>query len=207
MMTKNRLEAFSDGVFAIVITLLVLEIGTPVVDEGESLAHALREQWPQYAGYLVTFLVVGVMWLNHHRIFEQVQVVDRTLLLLNLDLLLWTALLPWPTSVAAEYLTEGGDNATTALAVYGGIILLCAISFSALFLWITHDDALVGQPMPAEARRAARLRFSLGFPAYLIAFGLAWVSAPAALALHGVMALYYAFDQATVPVQHVDARI
>src|SRR5215207_7422944 len=70
MLTKNRLEAFSDGVFAIAITLLVIEIHPPTLAEGESLAHGLWEQWPNYLGYILSFLVLGVMWLNHHRIFE-----------------------------------------------------------------------------------------------------------------------------------------
>jgi hypothetical protein len=88
--TKTRLEAFSDGVFAIAITLLVIEIRPPEVHEGERLAHALWAQWPSYVAYLVSFLTIGVIWLNHHRIFEQVARVDGPLLLLNLNLLLWT---------------------------------------------------------------------------------------------------------------------
>jgi uncharacterized membrane protein len=102
MVGKNRLEAFSDGVFAIVMTLLVIEIRPPEVEEGGSLGQALWDLWPNYAGYLVSFLVIGMMWLNHHRIFEQVRAVDSPLLLLNLILLLWTALLPFPTAVMAE---------------------------------------------------------------------------------------------------------
>ena len=95
-MTKNRLEAFSDGVLAIAITLLVIDIRPPEIHEGERLAHALWAQWPSYVAYLVSFLTIGVIWLNHHRIFEQVTRVDGPLLLLNLNLLLWTALIPFP---------------------------------------------------------------------------------------------------------------
>ena len=84
-MTKTRLEAFSDGVLAIAITLLVIEIRPPEVHEGERLAHALWAQWPSYVAYLVSFLTIGVIWLNHHRIFEQVARVDGPLLLLNLN--------------------------------------------------------------------------------------------------------------------------
>ena len=92
--TTSRLEAFSDGVLAIAITLLVIEIHPPDIGEGETLAHALWRQWPSYAAYLVSFLTIGVIWLNHHRIFTQVIRVDGPLLLLNLNLLLWTALIP-----------------------------------------------------------------------------------------------------------------
>ena len=80
MLTKNRLEAFSDGVFAIAITLLVIEIRPPTPAEDESLARALWEQWPHYLGYFLSFLVLGVMWLNHHRIFEPAVRVDGIVL-------------------------------------------------------------------------------------------------------------------------------
>ena len=137
------------------------------------------------------------MWMNHHRIFQQVQAVDGPLLLLNLNLLLWAALIPFPTSVAATYLREGGDDATTAMAFYGGVILVTAISFSLLFLWITHDARLVGELPPPDVVRRARIRFSIGVVAYAGAIALSWVSAYLAMAVHGALALYYAFDQAS----------
>jgi uncharacterized membrane protein len=199
-MTKNRLEAFSDGVFAIVITLLVIEIHSPEVGEGDSLAAALFDQWPSYAAYLVSFLIIGVMWLNHHRIFNLVAKVDGPLLLLNLNLLMWMALIPFPTGVAAEYLLEGGEQASTGLALYGGVILLAAISFSGLYAWVTHDARLMHALPPPDVVRASRIRFSIGIAAYGFAFALSWVSAPLALGLHGVMALYYASDQLTMDV-------
>jgi uncharacterized membrane protein len=94
--TKHRLETFSDGVLAIAITLLVIELRPPELDAGQRLAQALWEQWPSYLAYLVSFLTIGVIWLNHHWIFEQVVQVDGPLLVLNLNLLLWAALLPSP---------------------------------------------------------------------------------------------------------------
>jgi uncharacterized membrane protein len=205
MLGKNRLEAFSDGVFAIVITLLVIEIRPPEVEEGESLASALWDLWPNYVGYLVTFLIIGVMWLNHHRIFEQVRQVDGPLLLFNLNLLLWTALLPFPTAVMAEYLPHGGTDAETAMAVYGGVILACAVSFSALYFWVSHDARIIGSLPSPEAVRAARIRFSIGLAFYAVALGLSWVAPYAALVLHAAMALYYAFDQASVATEAATA--
>jgi TMEM175 potassium channel family protein len=205
MVGKNRLEAFSDGVFAIVITLLVIEIRPPEVGEGESLAAALWDLWPNYVGYLVTFVVIGVMWLNHHRIFEQVIRCDGPLLLLNLNLLLWTALLPFPTAVMAEYLPEGGHRAETAMALYGGVLLVCAVSFSALYSWVIHDARIIGSLPPPEVVRAARIRFSIGIAFYAIAFALSWVSPYVALSLQATMALYYAFDQASVATADVEA--
>jgi uncharacterized membrane protein len=196
--TKNRLEAFSDGVFAIAITLLVIEIRAPELHEGERLSHALWAQWPSYVGYLVSFLTIGVIWLNHHRFFEQVLRVDGPLLVLNLNLLLWTALIPFPTAVVAKNLEGGGEPARTAAALYAGVLLLMGIAFAGIFAWVTHDDRLLHRLPPPEVVRATRRRFMAGLVVYAAAFALSWVSAPLSVAMCALMALYYAFDQATV---------
>ena len=198
-MTTSRLEAFSDGVLAIAITLLVIDIRPPELGEGETLAHALWAQWPSYVAYLVSFLTIGVIWLNHHRVFDQVARVDGPLLLLNLNLLLWTALIPFPTAVLAEHLGDGGEAARTAAALYCGVLLLMSLAFGALFAWVTHTDRLLHRLPPPGVVRAARRRFMLGLVVYAAALALSWMSAPLALALCGLMALYYAFDQASVP--------
>jgi uncharacterized membrane protein len=198
--TKTRLEAFSDGVLAIAITLLVIDIRPPEA-QGERLAHALWAQWPSYVAYLVSFLTIGVIWLNHHRIFEQVVRVDGPLLLLNLNLLLWTALIPFPTAVVAEHLGGAGEAARTAAALYSGVLLVMGLSFGALFAWVTHTDRLLRRLPPPGVVRAARLRFMIGQAVYAAAFALSWVSASLTLALCGAMALYYAFDQASVPAE------
>jgi uncharacterized membrane protein len=198
--TTTRLEAFSDGVLAIAITLLVIEIRPPELHQGERLAHALWAQWPSYVAYLVSFLTIGVIWLNHHRVFAQVARVDGPLLLLNLNLLLWTGLIPFPTAVVAEHLRDGGEAARTAAALYSGLLLVTGLAFGALFAWVTHTDRLLHRLPPPGVVRAARLRFMVGVVVYAAALALSWVSAPLALALCGLMALYYAFDQASVPV-------
>jgi len=196
MLSKNRLEAFSDGVFAIGITLLVIEIRPPTLAKGESLAHALWAQWPSYLGYLLSFLVLGVMWLNHHRIFEPVRRVDGAVLVLNLNLLLWAVLIPFPTAVVASFLRGSGSDAKTAVALYGGVILLAAIAFSALFVAITRPSILEELP-PPDVVRAARLRFGVGVGFYGVAFALSWVSPALALAVHGTMAAYYLTEQSS----------
>jgi uncharacterized membrane protein len=196
MLTKNRLEAFSDGVFAIAITLLVIEIHPPTLAEGESLAEGLWEQWPDYLGYLLSFLVLGVMWLNHHRIFEPARRIDGTVLVLNLNLLLWAVLIPFPTAVVADFLREGGSDAKTAVALYSGVILLAAISFTALFFGITRPGIVDELPSPSELR-SARIRFGLGVAVYAGAFALSWLSPALALAAHGAMAAYYLTEQSS----------
>jgi uncharacterized membrane protein len=144
-------------------------------------------------------LTIGVIWLNHHRVFTQVARVDGPLLVLNLNLLLWTALIPFPTAVVADYLGQGGEQAKTAVAVYSGVFVILGVSFGALFIWITRDDRLLDRLPPPEVVRAARLRFTFGLAVYLLALALSFVWPPLALALHAAMALYYAFDQASVP--------
>ncbi len=198
MVSKGRLEAFSDGVMAIAITLLVIEIRPPEHAPGVSLASALWDQWPSYVAYFVSFLQIGVIWLNHHRMFQPVRAVDGTLLLLNLLLLMWVAFIPFPTAVVADNLQAGASDASTAMALYGGVMLLTAITFVGLYTWITHDERITGALPPRRVLRAARLRFSVGLAAYAVALLLSWVSAPFALGVHAAMALYYAFDQATI---------
>jgi TMEM175 potassium channel family protein len=195
--TKARLETFSDGVLAIVITLLALELRPPEVEAGQTLAQALWEQWPSYLAYVLAFAQIGVIWLNHHRLFEQVRVVDGKLLLLNLNLLMWISLIPFPTALVAEHLRSGGEATSTAVAVFSGVLFLMSIGFTALYAWITHDDRLVHALPPRHVVIAARVRFGLGLAAYGAAVGLAFVVPYAALAMHAVFAAYYAFDQAT----------
>jgi uncharacterized membrane protein len=196
--TKTRLESFSDGVLAIVITLLAFELAPPEVDQGQTLANALWEQWPSYLAYLLAFAQIGVIWLNHHRLFDQVRVVDGRLLLLNLNLLMWITLIPFPTALVAEHLRGGGEATRTAVAVFSGTLFVTAIGFTALYAWITHDDRLVHSLPPRRTVVAARVRFGMGLAAYGLAVGVAFVAPYAALAIHAVTAGYYAFDQATL---------
>ena len=100
----GRIEAFSDGVFAIAITLLVIEIGVPHIQgEGTTLSHALLEQWPSYLGYAISFLQIGVIWANHHNRFRFIARSDHILLFLNILFLMCVAFIPFPTALLAEY--------------------------------------------------------------------------------------------------------
>ena len=183
-MTKGRLEAFSDGVLAIAITLLVIDLRPPQLGPGERLAQALWQQWPSY---LVSFVTIGVIWLNHHWILEQVVQVDEPLLVLNLNLLLWAALLPFPTAVLAGYLAAGGEPTRTAAALYSGVLVLLALAGIALFTWVIHDDRL--HRLPPVVVQATRVQFLVGLAMYGVAFVLSWVSPLLALAVCGALAL------------------
>jgi uncharacterized membrane protein len=115
-MSKSRLEAFSDGVFAIAITLLVETIALPL--RYRDLAHQLAERWPSLAAHVVSFAVIGIMWLNHHTVFTHLEGVDRGLVFLNLFLLMTIAFLPYPTGVLGEALAKEEGTRAAAFA-YG----------------------------------------------------------------------------------------
>jgi uncharacterized membrane protein len=185
----SRLEAFSDGVFAIAITLLVLEIPVPHVEQG-TLADRLLDQWPAYAAYVVSFGIIGI---NHHAVFGYVRRADRGVLLLNLNLLLWVALIPWPTSLLAEYMQEGGSDERTAALVYALTMTLMGVSFGGMWLYIARRAKIgsLADLAPSEVRARTR-RFVVGAPLYALSIGLALVSAPACLAVNALLAVYYA---------------
>src|SRR3954466_15340468 len=131
-MTTSRIEAFSDGVFAIAITLLVLEIHVPE-DPENGLGQALLDQWPAYASYVVSFFVIGVIWMNHHAVFEHLARADRRLMALNLFLLLWIVLIPWATELLATYMRAGGGGERTAALVYTGTMTMMGVAFGQLW--------------------------------------------------------------------------
>jgi uncharacterized membrane protein len=194
--SSRRLEAFSDGVFAIAITLLVLDLAVPPRDNlpADSLASALGHQWPSYFAYLVSFLVIGIIWVNHHTVFDKVRLVDRPVMFVNLALLLIVSAIPFPTHLLAEYLTAGSDSHVAA-AVYSATMFLMGIAFALLWLTITRNERLLHEHEDRAASRAAIRRFGLGNIFYLATIGLSFVSAIATLAVHAALALYYCFDQ------------
>jgi uncharacterized membrane protein len=197
----GRVEAFSDGVIAIAITLLVLEIHVPEAPPG-GLGRALLDQWPSYAAYAVSFAVIGIMWVNHHRIFHLVATVDRPLLFINLMLLMFIALFPFPTALLAEHLRSGGSDAQLAAAVYSANATGCAIAFNLMWRWIVRDDRLIHAHLSVRALQRGTRRFTLGLIVYPIAIGMSFVSAPLTLGLHALTALYYVVDQ--LVVRHED---
>jgi uncharacterized membrane protein len=183
-MPRHRLEAFSDGVFAIAITLLALEITVPDVKR-RSLGHALLGQWPDYAAYVVSFATIGIIWINHHAALGYVKRVDRTLLLMNLALLMWVTLIPWPTTMLAEYMRAGGANERVAASVYAGTMTLMGMSFGALWLAITRRAHV-------SVEHAQTRRFVIGAPIYALSIAMALVSAPACLVVNALLAVFYA---------------
>jgi len=191
----SRVEAFSDGVFAVAITLLVLQFTVPEVESGKLLAKVLG-QWPQLVTYVATFLTVGVVWINHHTIFRNLRAVDRTIQFINLVLLLTVVLLPYPTALLGRYLNSG-QNGSVAAAFYAVVMTAMSIAFQCLVAWaLTHPGLLRPDIHVASISRVLP-RFALGLVTYAISIGLAFVSTWLVVALYAFTAVYYAFNQLT----------
>jgi uncharacterized membrane protein len=189
-----RLEAFSDGVFAIAVTLLILEIHVPARQHAETLGHELLRIWPSYLGYLTSFLTIGVMWINHHHVFELIARVDRTMLLLNTLLLMLIAFVPFPTAVLAEFIETGG--ARSAAVLYGATLTLTAMTYFAWWRYASAGRRLIGDEVPDEVVDDITRAYTPGTLLYagaaLLAFLQPWVSAAAYLAI----AVFYALPLA-----------
>jgi len=184
--SPSRVEAFSDGVFSIAATLLVLQLHVPTQAEGD-FGRALLSQWPSYASYVVSFMTIGIIWINHHTLFANVRQVDRPLLLMNLLLLLSVSTIPYPTALLGRYIGEG-EASHLAAAIYGIVMLSMSLSFTALWARVSRD----ARPDVARLNpRRPLLRSLAGLVAYTLGIALAFVSAEASLLVYGSIAIFY----------------
>ena len=191
-MDRGRLEAFSDGVIAVAITLLALNLTVAGPAGHESLLKQLH--WAAFAGYLVSFLTIGIIWVNHHVLIKSITTVDRMLLFLNLVLLLFVVLIPFGTATAADYLPGNSRDARLAMVLYSAIFLGMSAGFGAIFEWTLHGQR-VEQPLPVEYHWAARRRFVSGGLVYAVAIVVALFNALAAFVIIGLVAVYYIFER------------
>jgi uncharacterized membrane protein len=198
----NRLEAFSDGVIAVAITLLVLEIRVPPppaagTKPAPSLIYELGQAWPHYAAYVISFMTIGIIWINHHVMIGRLRRADHSILILNLVLLMSIGVLPFATDLMATYLREPRGEAVAA-AVYGGAFLLMAVAFALLNRHILLNRShLLGSEIPLDERRRILTQSIAGVAPYLAATALAFVSPYITLAICGAIALYYAMPFAS----------
>lgn len=187
-MDTNRLEAFSDGIFAIAITLLVLEIKVP--PPGTALGAELLRLWPSYLAYMVSFLVIGAIWINHHAMFQHIIRVDGTLLLLNVLHLMPIAFLPFPTAVLAEAFHRGADEPVAA-AFYGGILTIIGVFVAAMWWYAARGDRLLGTHLTAKEARQIGRRFLVGPIVYAIATIIALAMPWLALLFYILLNVFY----------------
>jgi uncharacterized membrane protein len=182
-----RIEAFSDGVFAIAITLLILEIKVPPAEQGD-LARQLLRQWPSYFAFLLSFLFIGVMWINHHRMFTHIRRADHGLLFFNLLLLLGVTVVPFPTAVLATHL-EASD-ARTAAALYNGTYFVLAIFFNVLWRYAVSRH-LIDHALAASSGAISK-QYAFGPLMYLVCLALGWISVPLSLTINTALAVFFA---------------
>jgi len=187
-MTTSRLEAFSDGVFAIAFTLLVLEFRPPATNIG--LASYLTSLWPSLLAYSISFLLIGLIWANHHSMFVHIRRVDRLLLFLNTMLLADVAFMPFPTQLLARALSLHAD-VPTAAAFYGLVITIGGLLFNGIWLYAIQRSSLINEKTPERYVHQVKRGFLIGPVSYGLATVLAFVAPTVALVCYAILILYF----------------
>jgi TMEM175 potassium channel family protein len=188
-MDTGRVEAFSDGVFAIAITLLILAVGIEEALTQGDLGHELLHLWPAYVAYTVSFVTVGIMWINHHQIFRHFERVDRPLLLLNIFLLMLISFTPFPTRVVAQHMENPSDREAAAL-LYGSTMTLTAICFFSV--WFYGSRRLLRPDTDRREVSGITRSYLPGAPMYATATLIALISPIASLVIFAALTVFYA---------------
>jgi uncharacterized membrane protein len=183
-----RLETFSDGVFAIAATLLVLEISVSSTED-LGLGHALLHIWPQYLAYITSFVTIGIIWMNHHHTVSLIARTDRTMLFINNLLLLTIAFLPFPTKLVADYLRDPGEQA--AALAYAGTLVVMAILHQVWWQYARRNRRLIADETPDSALRAVDRAYQPGVPMYAAVFVVAFFSPLGAVFFTFAIAAFY----------------
>lgn len=191
ILSKNRLEAFSDGIFAIAATLLVLEIKVPEphVVSGATILEALAGEWRIFLAYITSFLVIGLIWMNHHTIFHAIRVLDRLTVVLNLVLLLFVSFISFPTAMIAKY-----GTLPPVVMLYGLTFAATGVMFNILFAHVRrrHDmDERSGAP--SWALRLSTVRGILYPVLYTIGALLAYISVTGSILVFAITPIIYLF--------------
>jgi uncharacterized membrane protein len=188
-----RLETFADGVFAIAATLLILTVdgaGGEGIDLGASLTHA----WPAYVGYVVSFVTIGIMWVNHHTVMSQVDRTDRRFLLATVGLLLCIAFVPFPTRLVAEHIR--GEGARDAALAYGFTMVATAIMFSVTWFYASRGKRLLRPDADPAVVSGISRSYLPGPWIYLGATLIAFVSPATSVVLFMAIAFFYVLESA-----------
>ena len=197
-MDTRRAEAFSDGVFAVAITVLVF--GLLDIGSGTLNAWVLLHAWPHYFAYVVSFITIGIMWMNHHTILGHVSRVDRPLLVLNLLLLMGIVAIPFPTQLVAGHLR--GSGGTAATVTYGLVMIAISAGFDAMWVYVVTHAPSLGAAVPQGALRQSIPGFTLGGAVYVAGTLIAAFWSPViALIIFGLLAVYYLFEHLPSPAE------
>ncbi len=188
---KGRVEAFSDGVIAVAITLLVLNLRVPEPDGTRGLAGALAAQWPAYLAYVISFLAIGIIWINHHQMLRRLTGVDHAVLVLNLLLLLCIVVLPFTTSVFADYLTAPDGGEVAAVVYAGAFLVTSAVFFALQSLVILRRPQLLARPLTRHDQHVILRRGAVAAPVYLVAAAVGLLTPYLTLAVCILLGLFY----------------
>jgi uncharacterized membrane protein len=184
-----RLETFADGVMAIAITLLILEVSVPGV-EGARFGHALVHQWPSYAGYVVSFLTIGVIWVNHHHMFKLIERTNHAFLMMNVVFLMTIAFLPWPTALVASSIRDPGARRPATLA-YGLTLVALAVMFNVVWRYASGRGRLLAPSVSPKLIAQSRRGYAVGPVVYSVATLLAFASPFISLSIFAALAVYW----------------
>jgi len=185
----NRIEAFSDGVFAIAATLLVLEFTVSSNKHASPLGRQLLHLWPSYLAYVTSFVTIGIIWMNHHHAVSLIGRTDRTFLFLNVLLLLTISFLPFPTKLVAQFLGDEGEKA--AALTYSATFVLMSVIYNTWWRYASGSRRLIAEGVPDSALRAISRAFDPGVPMYGAVFVLAFFSPLGAVFLTFAIAAFY----------------
>ena len=190
--SKNRVEAFSDGIFAIIITLLVLEIKVPHIHEFNStgeLVKALSGLLPKFIGWIISFFTIAVIWVNHHKIFKQVKHIDNGIFWWNAFLLLWSSFIPFPTAVLGDY-----PNNKASIVLYGVVMSLMALGFALMRLYAIRKRDILEDSVSIESfKRMTKSSFIFGPVMYLAGVAVGFIHPYLSFAVFLAIPLYFIF--------------
>jgi uncharacterized membrane protein len=206
-MDSRRAESFSDGVFAVAITVLVFNL-LPIADKtaasfgpGSLTASHLLNHWSAYLAYLVSFLTIGIMWLNHHTMLSAVSRVNRAVLVLNLFLLMGVVAIPFPTALVADHLNGSGAGKVAAVS-YGLLMIAISVGYASTWIYLAGHQAELGARRRVVRPRLSLFRFTAGNAGYLVGTLVALIWPVAALIIFGLLAVYYLFDH--LPAEDIE---
>lgn len=186
----GRLEAFSDGVFSVAITLLVLDLHKQTGETNAAVAHSLLSQWPSYLTYGLSFLTILIMWINHHSLFKHIKRVDHAFLVLNGLLLMIISVVPFTTSQLAEGITNGG--LAISQEFYSAVNLVMAVVYNRMWSYASYRDRLLDDHADRVLVDSITRAYRVGPPLYITALVLAFISPIASLGLCILLALFFA---------------
>jgi len=190
--SKTRLETFSDGIFAIIITLLVLEIKVPEISNHHSMFELIHALWlllPKIISWMVSFLIICVIWVNHHRIFEPIKIITHSFFWLNANLLLWCAFIPFPTAMLGDYLTN-----PVSVIFFGIILAFMSFSFYLIRINIIRNTFILQETIDLDHYKKANRRSLIFGPVlYLAGAVCSFIHPYLSLVIYLFIPLYFIF--------------